>query len=137
MNIFARIDADCAYFLRTHTHKLSFKYESDFTPQTFSKRLLFFVCPYGQNNASKVSFFQGSVHPCGNRLPIQEIARIKLKRFYELLKTSFFFISCRQSIFTFLFLSKQAESKRSTLFFYKNVFYKNIEAEICEILRMF
>ena len=90
MNIFARIDADCAYFLRSHTHKLSFKYESDFTPQTFSKRLLFFVCPYGQNNASKVSFFQGSVHPCGNRLPILEIARIKLKRFYELLKTSCF-----------------------------------------------
>ena len=24
-----------------------------------------------------------------------------------------------------------------TLFFYKNIFYKNIEAEICEILRIF
>ena len=25
----------------------------------------------------------------------------------------------------------------TTLFFYKNIFYKNIEAEICEILRIF
>ena len=25
----------------------------------------------------------------------------------------------------------------STLFFYKNIFYNNIEAEICEILRIF
>ena len=24
-----------------------------------------------------------------------------------------------------------------TLFFYKNIYYKNIEAEICEILRIF
>ena len=32
-----------------------------------------------------------------------------------------------------------SESKVSqyTLFFYKNIFYKNIEAEICEILRIF
>ena len=26
---------------------------------------------------------------------------------------------------------------KCTLFFYKNIFYKNIEAEICEILRIF
>ena len=28
-------------------------------------------------------------------------------------------------------------SVKYTLFFYKNIFYKNIEAEICEILRIF
>ena len=27
--------------------------------------------------------------------------------------------------------------KKYTLFFYKNIFYKNIEAKICEILRIF
>ena len=29
------------------------------------------------------------------------------------------------------------ESYAYTLFFYKNIFYKNIEAETCEILRIF
>ena len=29
------------------------------------------------------------------------------------------------------------DQKRYTLFLYKNIFYKNIEAEICEILRIF
>ena len=28
-------------------------------------------------------------------------------------------------------------SKNTLFFFYKNIFYKNIEAEICEILRIF
>ena len=28
-------------------------------------------------------------------------------------------------------------TKRDTLFFYKNIFYKNREAEICEIVRLF
>ena len=28
-------------------------------------------------------------------------------------------------------------TKSDTLFFYKNIFYKNREAEICEILRLF
>ena len=37
------------------------------------------------------------------------------------LKNKFFFISCRQSVFTFLFLSKQAESKRSSQLVQTNV----------------
>ena len=31
----------------------------------------------------------------------------------------------------------ETEEFNGTLFFYKNIFYKNIEAEICEILRIF
>ena len=29
------------------------------------------------------------------------------------------------------------QSRDTLFFFYKNIFYKNIEAEICEILRIF
>ena len=36
------------------------------------------------------------------------------------------------------FSSKQTIIKKITLFiFYKNIFYKNIETEICEIVRIF
>ena len=35
------------------------------------------------------------------------------------------------------YLMKMADGYRTFFFFYKNIFYKNIEAEICEILRIF
>ena len=34
-------------------------------------------------------------------------------------------------------IDKNTAKEDYTLFFYKNIFYKNIEAEICEILRIF
>ena len=36
------------------------------------------------------------------------------------------------------FLENHTDSRQNTLFFfYENIFYKNIEAQICEILRIF
>ena len=34
-------------------------------------------------------------------------------------------------------LFKYADDTSTLFFFYKNIFYKNIEAKICEILRIF
>ena len=43
----------------------------------------------------------------------------------------------KTSLNTFLSDPTRAEKYVNTLFFNKNIFYKNIEAEICEILRIF
>ena len=34
-------------------------------------------------------------------------------------------------------ISRSTAEKNTLLFLYKNIFYKNVEAEICEILRIF
>ena len=36
----------------------------------------------------------------------------------------------------FFFLSSNLSNDDTLFFFYKNIFYKNIDAEICEILRI-
>ena len=55
--------------------------------------------------------------------------------------SSFFGAYFAFDLFFLEILSIQTEiavkRKRYTLFFYKNIFYKNIEAEIYEILRIF
>ena len=41
------------------------------------------------------------------------------------------------SVSSYQSISYDSFGTEYTLFFYKNIFYKNIEAEICEILRIF